>query len=106
MLDVLGVREEITRPYLAPPGIPPERLALLRRAFDATVRDPAYLTDMARQQLEVAEPSSGEELAAVVEQDRQDAACGGAADGHAVRQLQGCALTERYERRRPIIRRG
>jgi tripartite-type tricarboxylate transporter receptor subunit TctC len=67
MLDVLGVREEITRPYLAPPGIPPERLASLRRAFDATVRDPAYLADMARQQLEVAEPSSGEELAAMVE---------------------------------------
>jgi tripartite-type tricarboxylate transporter receptor subunit TctC len=67
MLDVLGVREEITRPYLAPPGIPPERLALLRRAFDATVHDPAYLADMARQQLEVAGPSSGEELAAVVE---------------------------------------
>ena len=39
----------------------------MRRAFDATVHDPAYLADMARQQLEVAGPSSGEELPAVVE---------------------------------------
>jgi len=67
MLDVLGVREEITRPYLAPPDIPAERLTLLRRAFDATVRDPAYLADMQRQQLEVVGPSSGEELARVVD---------------------------------------
>ncbi|HEY4406015.1 MAG TPA: hypothetical protein VGN55_15315 [Xanthobacteraceae bacterium] len=67
MLDVLGVREEITRPYLAPPEIPAERLALLRRAFDATVSDPAYLADMARQRLEVEGPSSGEELALVVD---------------------------------------
>jgi tripartite-type tricarboxylate transporter receptor subunit TctC len=67
MLDVLGVREEITRPYLAPPGIPAERLLVLRRAFDATMRDPAYLADMARQRLEVEGPASGEELAGVVD---------------------------------------
>ena len=66
MLDLLGIREEITRPYLAPPGIPPERLTTLRRAFDATLRDPAYLADMQRQQLEVQEPSTGEDLAIVV----------------------------------------
>jgi tripartite-type tricarboxylate transporter receptor subunit TctC len=68
MLDVLGVREEITRPYLAPPEIPAERLTTLRRAFDAALRDPAYLADMRRQQLEVEGPSTGEELAVVVDQ--------------------------------------
>jgi tripartite-type tricarboxylate transporter receptor subunit TctC len=67
MLDLLGVREEITRPYLAPPEIPAERLVMLRRAFDATLRDPAYLADMQRQQLEVQEPSTGEDLAIVVD---------------------------------------
>jgi tripartite-type tricarboxylate transporter receptor subunit TctC len=66
MLDILGLREEITRPYLAPPEIPAERLRLLRRAFDATLSDPAYLADMQRQHMEVEAPSSGEELAAVV----------------------------------------
>jgi tripartite-type tricarboxylate transporter receptor subunit TctC len=68
MLDVLGVREEITRPYLAPSEIPAERLTTLRRAFDATLRDPAYRADMQRQQLEVEGPSTGEELAVVVDQ--------------------------------------
>jgi tripartite-type tricarboxylate transporter receptor subunit TctC len=66
MLDILGLREEITRPYLAPPDIPAERLTLLRHAFDATLRDPAFLADMQRQHMEVEEPSNGEELAAAV----------------------------------------
>jgi len=67
MIDVLNVRDEITRPYLAPPGIPPARLAILRRAFDATLRDPAFIADVQRQQLEVEGPMTGEELTSVVE---------------------------------------
>jgi tripartite-type tricarboxylate transporter receptor subunit TctC len=66
MLDILGLREEITRPYLAPPDVPAERLTQLRRAFDAMLRDPAFLADMQRQHMEVEEPSNGEELAATV----------------------------------------
>ena len=42
------------RPYLAPPGIPEDRKAALRRAFDATMRDPAFLEDAARQRLDIA----------------------------------------------------
>ena len=33
------------RPYVAPPGLPPERARLLREAFQATVRDPAFLAE-------------------------------------------------------------
>jgi tripartite-type tricarboxylate transporter receptor subunit TctC len=66
MLDILGLREEITRPYLAPPEVPAERLRLLRRAFDATLGDPAYLADMQRQHMEVQDPSNGAQLAATV----------------------------------------
>jgi tripartite-type tricarboxylate transporter receptor subunit TctC len=67
MVDILNVRDEITRPYLAPPGIPPARLDVLRRAFDATVRDEAFLADVRRQKLEIEGPSSGEDVAAVAE---------------------------------------
>jgi tripartite-type tricarboxylate transporter receptor subunit TctC len=67
MIDILNVRDEFTRPYLAPPGIPPARLEILRRAFDAAVRDPAFLADVQRQNLEVEGPSSGEEIAAVAD---------------------------------------
>ncbi len=64
MIDLMNVRDEFTRPYVAPPGIPPARLAMLRRAFDATVRDEAFLADVRRQKLEVEGPSTGEEVAA------------------------------------------
>lgn len=67
MVDILNVRDEITRPYLAPPGIPPARLEVLRRAFDATVRDEAFLADVRRQKLEIEGPSSGEDVAAVAD---------------------------------------
>ena len=33
------------RPYVAPPDLPPERARLLREAFQATVRDPAFLAE-------------------------------------------------------------
>ena len=36
---------EITRPIAAPPGTPPERLAALRRAFEATMKDPELVAD-------------------------------------------------------------
>ena len=35
------------RPFLAPPGIPEDRKAALIKAFDATMRDPAFLADAA-----------------------------------------------------------
>jgi tripartite-type tricarboxylate transporter receptor subunit TctC len=67
MIDIMNVRDEFTRPYLAPPGVPPARLDMLRRAFDATVRDEAFLADVQRQKLEVDGPSTGEEVAAAAD---------------------------------------
>jgi tripartite-type tricarboxylate transporter receptor subunit TctC len=52
---------EIGRSILAPPGIPPERVKLLRRAFDATIKDPEFLAEIERGQQEF-QPASGEEL--------------------------------------------
>jgi|ERR1043166_842592 tripartite-type tricarboxylate transporter receptor subunit TctC len=67
MIDVMNVRDEITRPYVAPPGIPADRVALLRRAFEQTLRDPGFLADVQKQKLEIEDPSTGEELTAEVE---------------------------------------
>ncbi len=36
---------EITRPIAAPPGVPAARLAALRAAFDATMKDPGMIED-------------------------------------------------------------
>jgi tripartite-type tricarboxylate transporter receptor subunit TctC len=33
------------RPYMAPPGVPTERVAALRAAFEATMKDPQFLAD-------------------------------------------------------------
>jgi tripartite-type tricarboxylate transporter receptor subunit TctC len=52
---------ELGRPILAPPGVPAERIALLRKAFQQTVTDPAFLKDATSQGFEVTYVS-GEEI--------------------------------------------
>jgi tripartite-type tricarboxylate transporter receptor subunit TctC len=61
MLRLIFVRGALGSPFLAPPGIPPERTALLRRAFDATMKDAALLAEAERSRLEIA-PVSGADL--------------------------------------------
>jgi tripartite-type tricarboxylate transporter receptor subunit TctC len=46
-------RQGIARPFAAPPEVPPERIATLREAFDATMRDPDFLAEMRSQALDV-----------------------------------------------------
>jgi tripartite-type tricarboxylate transporter receptor subunit TctC len=67
MIEVLDIREEIARPYLAPPGLPADRLEALRRAFDATMADPEFHADMAAQHMELDGPMSGRDLAMVAD---------------------------------------
>lgn len=53
------------RPFIAPPNLPPERLALLRKAFMDTMRDPELRAEAKAQKLELS-PTSGEDLAKLV----------------------------------------
>jgi tripartite-type tricarboxylate transporter receptor subunit TctC len=64
-LRLILSRQVMARPYVAPPGIPPERLAALRAAFDATMRDPVFLAEAQHQDLEV-RPVSGVEAATLI----------------------------------------
>jgi tripartite-type tricarboxylate transporter receptor subunit TctC len=64
-LLMLFARTEYGRPYFLPPEVPPARVAALRRAFDETMRDPAFVADAARLQLDV-DPMSGEQVQALV----------------------------------------
>lgn len=52
----------IGRPFAAPPGIPQERLAILRSSFMETIKDPAFLNEAQRLGLEVVDPFSGEKV--------------------------------------------
>ena len=66
-LTMLFARTEYGRPYFLPPDVPAERVRALRRAFDATMRDQAFIADAARLQLEI-DPMTGEEVQALVAQ--------------------------------------
>jgi tripartite-type tricarboxylate transporter receptor subunit TctC len=63
-LELLLSRQEYSRPYYAPPQIPAGRLAILRRAFDETMTDPAFLADAARIKAPVDGPVNGEAVSA------------------------------------------
>jgi tripartite-type tricarboxylate transporter receptor subunit TctC len=66
-LRLMLARLEYGRPFFLPPNVPPARLETLRRAFDATMKDPAYLAEADKLKIEV-DPLSGEEVTALVEQ--------------------------------------
>jgi tripartite-type tricarboxylate transporter receptor subunit TctC len=66
MLDLLDLRGDLSKPYFAPPGIPADRLTILRQAFDATLKDPEFIENAAHAGLPVEEPLTGEQLEAAV----------------------------------------
>lgn len=56
----------MTRPYALPPGTPKERVQLLRKAFLETLKDPSFVAEAKKSNLEV-DPVSGEELERLIE---------------------------------------
>ncbi|MFM2128715.1 MAG: hypothetical protein RL477_261, partial [Pseudomonadota bacterium] len=58
----LALAEQVMgRPFLAPPGVPADRVKALRDAFDATMKDKAYLAEAEKQKLEI-NPVRGERI--------------------------------------------
>ena len=55
------------RPIMGPPGIPPDRVKVLREAFSRTMKDPGFLDEIKKRNFELG-PSSGEELEAIVKE--------------------------------------
>jgi tripartite-type tricarboxylate transporter receptor subunit TctC len=62
ILGFYGSTVEFGVPMVAPPGVPADRVAALRRAHDAAVKDPALLTELTRLKMKSV-PVTGEELA-------------------------------------------
>jgi tripartite-type tricarboxylate transporter receptor subunit TctC len=52
---------EFGRPVVSTPGVPPDRVKLLREAFSKTLGDPDVLADVKKKKLEL-DPTGGEEL--------------------------------------------
>jgi tripartite-type tricarboxylate transporter receptor subunit TctC len=57
----------VGRSIVAPPGIPADRVNLLRRAFDEMLKDPEMLAEIERAHQEF-QPASGEELQKLIEE--------------------------------------
>ncbi len=58
-LELLMAPDAFAWPFIAPPGVPADRIALLREAFDATMTDPSFVADAKQVSLEI-NPMSGE----------------------------------------------
>jgi tripartite-type tricarboxylate transporter receptor subunit TctC len=56
---------ETGRPWLAPPNVPADRVNALRRAFDATMKDPAFLAEAQKRSLDI-DPRNWEHTTALV----------------------------------------
>ncbi len=64
-IEFLYTGQGIGRPFIAPPGLPPDRLKMLRDAFDATMKDPGFIADAKKRRFSL-DPESGEDLEALV----------------------------------------
>jgi len=61
VLQLVFAQQAISRPILAPPGVPADRLAALRQAFQATMQDKEFLAEADKQGLDIS-PSTAEEI--------------------------------------------
>ena len=69
-IRLMVARLEYGRPFFVPPGVPADRVAVLRRAFDATVKDPAFLGEATMARIDI-DPLGGEEVQTLVDEVSQ-----------------------------------
>jgi tripartite-type tricarboxylate transporter receptor subunit TctC len=60
VFKLISAAQALGRPYLAPPGVPADRLAILRSAFEATMKDNAFLAEAEKLQIDIDAISAGE----------------------------------------------
>jgi tripartite-type tricarboxylate transporter receptor subunit TctC len=65
LLELMVGPSAMARPFAAPPALPANKAALLRRAFDATMQDPEFRAEAERIQADLA-PTAGEDVQKLV----------------------------------------
>jgi hypothetical protein len=65
IIRLLTASGQVGRPFIASSLVPPERIELLRTAFDETVKDPDFIADAAKIRMPVA-PQSGRQALSTV----------------------------------------
>lgn len=66
LFDIAFAEQVMGRPFVLPPKMPADRVAALRAAFDATMKDPEFLADAQMQKAHI-DPVSGVEINALLE---------------------------------------
>lgn len=66
VVELVASQQVFMRFFVAPPATPPEQVKVLRAAFDAVMRDPAFLSDAERLQLSI-KPQSGGQVQELVQ---------------------------------------
>jgi hypothetical protein len=61
LVNVVLASDEIGRPIILPPGVPADRVKIIRDAFNKTIDDPALVAEAQRRRLDL-DPAKGEEL--------------------------------------------
>jgi tripartite-type tricarboxylate transporter receptor subunit TctC len=67
LVQVILSGDELGRPMVAPPGIPADRVKILREAYSKALKDPALVEEVTKSRLDM-EPSTGEEIEAVIKE--------------------------------------
>jgi tripartite-type tricarboxylate transporter receptor subunit TctC len=65
VMEVIFAKYGMARPYMLPPEVPADRVDALRRAFDATMKDPAFLEEADKLGMEVS-PVTGKDVETLV----------------------------------------
>jgi tripartite-type tricarboxylate transporter receptor subunit TctC len=66
VMDLIFSPLSLGYPSFMGPGVPADRVEIMRRAFDQTMRDPQFIAEMHEQNL-VLEPATGQDVQAIVE---------------------------------------
>jgi tripartite-type tricarboxylate transporter receptor subunit TctC len=69
-ISFLTLSDSFTRPIIAPPGLPADRAKALREAFEKTMKDPDFLEQAKKSNLEI-DPMDAQTLANLVEDIRK-----------------------------------
>ena len=65
VFKLISAAQALGRPYLAPPGVPADRLAILRKAFEATLKDKLFLAEAEKLQIDI-DPIGADEVTQLV----------------------------------------
>jgi len=67
LAQVILSGDELGRPMIAPPGVPADRVKILREAYNKALADPELMAEVTKSRLDM-DPSTGEEIEALVKE--------------------------------------